>query len=434
MAPLNQSLRVEFFDPPQEVSGMTTVVLDSNGRLIGFMAVPPQVEQAPAAETIPDWSAMLAETGLDPASLKPAEPTWLPPVGFDRRFGWHGAYPEDPGTELQISAASYHGKPVYFHVIGPWSRPWRMQEQQWPRSRAVHDATLVIGGFASFLAAALFARRNLRLGRGDRRGAFRISVFVFSADALAGLLVAHHVPELSAEWQVFVLIVGGALFTAAFLWLCYMALEPFVRKQWPQLLISWTRLLTGKFHDPLIGRDLLAGILLGSISALGVHFSNSLPAWFNLAGETTVPANPLALGAPSGALGMVIGFVVVALLPAFWVTFLLFVTRLVLKGYWASVIVTGVVLLLINLGAENFLLETPFAILTTAITMFAVLRFGIFAMAVTVFTANLLTSFPITVDFSRWYAPNSIFMFAVLLTLLIYGLRMSLGNRPLLQE
>ena len=66
--------------------------------------------------------------------------------------------------------------------------------------------------------------------------------------------------------------------------------------------------------------------------------------------------------------------------------------------------------------------------------MFALLRFGILALAVVFFTSDLLTAFPITVDLSKWYAPNSLFMLAVLFALLFYGLRAALGNRPLLPE
>ncbi|MGB8886630.1 MAG: hypothetical protein WCC87_07890 [Candidatus Korobacteraceae bacterium] len=62
------------------------------------------------------------------------------------------------------------------------------------------------------------------------------------------------------------------------------------------------------------------------------------------------------------------------------------------------------------------------------------LRFGILALAVVVFIANLLVSFPLTIDFTKSYAPNSLFMFAVLFALLVYGLRTALGNRPLLPD
>ena len=437
MAPSNPGLRINGLDPPYEVSGMVTVYLGSDGRLYAFVAVPPQVDHTPAPVPGegPNWSEMIAASGIDPASLKSAAPTWLPPTGFDRRFGWRGFYPEDPKTEMEISAASYRGKPVYFHVIGPWSTAWRMQTQRpLSRSSVVRETTFLACGFLTLILAALFARHNIRLGRGDRRGAFRISAFVFSTGMIAGLLAAHHIPALGQEWQLFVRMISQALFAAAVVWLYYLALEPYVRRQMPELLISWSRLLAGKFRDPLIGCDLLAGSLLGSAAALGVHIANALPFWHNIPGETAIPANTLALGSARDALGL-LGIVLNnGVFQAFAIAFTFFLVRLLLRNYGLSVAGTGILVLLTSLGGENFGVEIPFVILTASILMFALVRLGILAVAVIAVVLTLLTSFPITVDFSQWYSAQSLFTFAVLLALLFYGFRVALGNKPLWSE
>jgi hypothetical protein len=216
-----------------------------------------------------------------------------------------------------------------------------------------------------------------------------------------------------------------------------VALEPYVRRQWPELLISWSRLLSGRFRDPLIGRDLLAGTLFGSVIALLVHAANALPCWINLPGETAVPGSPLALGPPQDVLGVLLGIVPGAIFPAFIITFALFLARTLLRKYWLSVLATGLLILLTNLGGENFALELPLGLLATVIVMFVLLRLGMLALAVVFLTGSLgglLLAFPITLDFSKWYAPHSLFMFAVLLGLLIYGVRVATGNKPLLAE
>jgi hypothetical protein len=59
-------------------------------------------------------------------------------------------------------------------------------------------------------------------------------------------------------------------------WLFYIALEPYVRRFWPQLLIGWTRLISGHMRDPLVGRDVLVGVAAGTIAAF-------LIAWRELA-------------------------------------------------------------------------------------------------------------------------------------------------------
>jgi serine/threonine-protein kinase len=51
-------------------------------------------------------------------------------------------------------------------------------------------------------------------------------------------------------------------------WLLYVALEPFARRRFPKTLISWKRLLAGRIRDPLVGRDILVGAALGTLSAV----------------------------------------------------------------------------------------------------------------------------------------------------------------------
>jgi len=436
MVPSPISGRVGVWDPPYEVSGMVLVLLDSNGQLIGFIAVPPQLEQPGAQPGVPvhepDWNNLFVEAGLDPARFRPSQPKWLPPLPFDRRLEWDGSYTQDPNTPIHVLAASYEGKPVFFHVIGPWTRPWRMQEAPRSRTRVVGDATFLIAGFVTLLVAAILARRNIRLGRGDRKGAFRVSAYIFSISWLAGMLMAHHVSDLRAEWALFASQMSGALFFGTFVWLYYMAFEPYVRRQWPQLLISWTRLVSGRFSDPLVGRDILFGGLVGSVAAVTCHLVNAMPAWFNLPGETPIPGDSLTLGSPLQVLGMFLSQQTNAIFLAFALMFLLFLARTTLRRYWLAVVATGLVYAIITLGAENFGVETPNVILTAALCVFLLVRFGILALAIGVFVTSLLLNYPMTLDFSRWYASRTAFVLAVLVGMALYGFRSALAGRPFL--
>jgi hypothetical protein len=73
-------------------------------------------------------------------SLASAEPHWIPLVSFDARAAWIGSYTHAPEVPLRIEAASWRGRPVNFQVIGPWSRPERMQPSQWPAGLPGHGA------------------------------------------------------------------------------------------------------------------------------------------------------------------------------------------------------------------------------------------------------------------------------------------------------
>ena len=64
---------------------------------------------------------------------------------------------------------------------------------------------------------------------------------------------------------------GNGLFAAALMWALYLSIEPYVRRHWPQAIISWSRLLAGRVRDPLLGRDLLIGVLLGIVWLLIVE-------------------------------------------------------------------------------------------------------------------------------------------------------------------
>ena len=114
------------------------------------------------------------------------------------------------------------------------------------------------------LAAALLAHRNLRAGRGDRRGASKIAVVVGGLSLLGWLFGVHHAMS-PAEFLPLVSAVGTALLWAAMAWVGYLAVEPLFRRHWPKQLVSWSRLLEGRFRDPLVSRHLLLGILVATL-------------------------------------------------------------------------------------------------------------------------------------------------------------------------
>ena len=122
-------------------------------------------------------------------------------------------------------------------------------------------------------AGALVARRNYAKGKSDVGGAFRLASAVFVINMALWVCLDHFIPTL-ATFGRFVLAVSGALFFSAAIWMLYIALEPYVRRHWPHALISWSRMLAGNLRDPLVGRDVLWGVLLGVLWSVivGVGF------------------------------------------------------------------------------------------------------------------------------------------------------------------
>ncbi|MBI1786555.1 MAG: protein kinase [Acidobacteria bacterium] len=418
-------------DPSFDISGMVLVSFDARGRLLDFQAVPPQVETASGPAAPADWSVLFAAAGLDAGQFSPAQPTWTPGTYADARAAWTGS--RQPEVSLRIEAASYRGKPVYFELIGPWTRPTRTQAfRLTPRTTVIFATEMVLLAALLFGGAAL-AWRNLRTGRGDRKGAARLAAFVFGVLTLGWALAGHHVASI-LEVSLFLLFLMFAVFAAALLWTLYIALEPFVRRRWPVVLVTWSRLLAGELRDPLLGRDILAGCLLGATAAV-VHGAGRLfPAWAGFAPSMRGmhPGFSLLLAGGSRTLAAMLALVAINLFFALAYLFVLFLLRLVLRNQWAA----GVAFVVIFAGIESLastvpLLTLPFATVNVAITLFLALRFGLVALAAGFLILDTLTALPLSLQASAWYSGIGWTGLLLLLALAVYAFYTSLGGRPL---
>jgi serine/threonine-protein kinase len=418
-------------DPPQDVSGMVNLEMDPLGRLLSFTAVPPQVDQSSGALPPPDWTPLFAAAGLDPARFTPTEPKWTPLAAFDARAAWTGAYPEQPEIALRIEAAAYRGKPVYFQLIEPWNKPGRMQANQLNKEDRVF--LVAFGLFlAILLGAVLLARYNIRQGRGDRRGAFRLAFFVFAVSILNWLFGASHVPTF-AEVFIFLLIaVSQALLWAGILWLLYIALEPYVRRRWPDTIISWSRVLSGGgLRDPLVGRDVLVGILFGI--GLRVLDQEDLVCFW----RDEAPTSRGHLDAWLGGRYLIYGFLsslIAAILVTLFMLFLMFLLRVVTRRQWlaAGIFVLFWVVLEV-LRTNSPMIAVIFAGLFWAAVVINLLRFGLVASAISFFVSQLLPHVPITTDFSAWYAGTTLFTLLGVLALAGYAFHTSLGGQKIFE-
>ena len=425
---------VTFDEPPCTLSGMVGLRLDPRGRLVYLQAMPPQVDEAAPGAT-PDWNTLLAAAGLDPARFRPVSPTWTP-LGFaDSRAAWEGAYPDRLDMPLRVEAAAYHGRPVSFVVVGPWTRPARMQPFQPRPGERIVQAFFIVMLLCLLVGSVIVARRNLRLGRGDRRGAARLALFVITMVLLGWMLGTDHVPTL-AELGLFIIGLGWALSFSVLLWLIYLAIEPYVRRRWPNALISWNRALAGNFRDPLVGRDLLVGALAGVVIVL-VYVAGppSLYATLGLADPFPVPTNLRLLLGVRYLLAEDLGVVAPALLTALGATFLLFLFRVFFRWEWLAGTVFIIAFAVPSLSAsEHPWIAVPLSMAIWSAALFVLVRFGLLAMASLSLVQELLVVSPLTRDLSTWYAGASLSVLLIVAALAGYGFYASLGGRPLLGE
>jgi serine/threonine-protein kinase len=412
---------------------MFSVELDPEGRLTRFLAVPPQViDDTASAPANADWTAVVAAAGLDPARFHSSSPRWIPPVESDANAAWEGTFPEDPNSTIRAEAAAYRGKPVYFELVGPWSVPERMQESPVPLGEKIGFGAVIGIVLVVLVLGGVIARRNLRLGRGDRAGALRVSWLLFGV-TFAQWIVGHHAADPGEFFAMLNWIARGC-FWALYIGVMYLALEPYVRRRWPDVLISWSRLLSGRFRDPLVGRDLLVGAAAGALVSSGYFFVDALPAWFNVPGKVPMFYNEDAMSLRG--MGGLIGQLLEQPLFAIWVgegiLFMVFLVAVVVRRRGAAIAIGGLVVLLTGFPRENVAVELPFVILDMVVLMVLLSRFGLLAVVIEMFVTQLLMRFPLTLDPSRWYFGHGMLAVAIVLGLAIYGFHTSLGGQKAL--
>jgi hypothetical protein len=374
--------------------------------------------------------SLFSAAGLDPSKWEAAQPAWTPPVYSDARAAWAGSLPERPNIPMRIEAAAYRGKPVYFELIGPWTRPSRMQPYYLTASLRVFLILFEVFFLLVLIGSALVARRNLRLGRGDRQGAFRLALFVFAAWTVAWVFGAHHVSDFE-EFPLFVeFLVWGSGFSY-FTWLLYIALEPYVRRRWPAALVSWSRLLAGSVRDPLVGRDVLVGCLSGaSLAALG-RLWWFVPGWLGYP-----PPRPLAgpdwqfLGART-----IIAYLSDSLInaPLFWLAalFVLVLLWALLRRQWAAALAFVLLLAGFLSTLEGFAPNVlVFDLVTSGVFAFLLMRFGLLSVVANFIFWNILEGFPLTTQGSVWYAGISLAGILLMAAIALYAFHTSLGGRP----
>ena len=455
LVPIGGTDVVTRVNPPDTRSGMLSLALDRTGRLVSLLAVPAQTSGAQddaSGSAHMDWKPLFAEAGLPIGQFAPTAPQEIPPIFADTRAAWNGSYPERPDVPIRVEAASAMGKPVLFEIAAPWTRPRNIEPQAINTSgeRVGLRMRTIVAPLITVITG-LLALSNLRRGRGDRRGALRLSLFILAAGSVSNAL---ETGDLQVLYRGSLLIPTVAMFA----WVFYMALEPHLRRVWPETMIGWSRLLAGGIRDPLVGRDVLVGVLvaIGDALILGLHAMMrrgvGRPVQFPVGASSSpfdgiVASSDMLLGGRY-ALSRIIGSVLsIPVWSGAMLTFFLlfvFVVLLRRRGLAVAAMVVALTLtyvgthggwLLANAPADQFAPSAAdvivFAAVQTAVVLVAV-RFGLLTILVASFVSLLLTLVPVVIDSSLAYAHSSWLMVAAIIVLAIYGWLTALAGRPML--
>jgi serine/threonine-protein kinase len=360
-------------DPPRTLPGMTFISLDLSGRLTHLEAIMPDREtEVPAAGT-PDWSRLFAEAGLDKATFRSVAPEWKGPAGADARAAWIGPGADASGAELRVEAAAHRGRPMFFSLISPWTEPADVVAAQDSLEAADIVAFTLLVTVLGF--AILLAIRNIRSSRADSRGAMRLAVAVGLAMLASGLLESRIALSPFVDLSTLVTVISGAAFYGVMTWTLYVALEPHARRRWPQMLVSWSRLLEGRWRDPLVGRDLLVGGTIG----MALHLMLAIHELFKASPQSPVLVANTWMGLREALAG------IPYLLPqsvwvAFWMLLLLVVLRIVLRREWLAMAAFVVLLSAVDIVAEPSPANIALLLASDAILVVTATRFGLLSV------------------------------------------------------
>ena len=421
-------------DPPVLVPGMLTVVMDLDGSLRRFAAVPPERE-APPASTTPNWAPLFAAAHLDMGKFTPVPPEWSAALTTDARAAWTGPYGNRTDLPVRVEAASFHNRPVYFQIIFPWTRANRYSAATPTTSERLRSLGNYAIGALVLIVALIFANYNWKAGRGDLRGAIRVGIYCAAMSLMTWIFTAHHVAS-DAEQTLIGSALANASYTFLEYWLIYLALEPWVRRYWPQSMITWSRVLGGKWRDPMVGRDLVFGTLLGVVYLIlltGYEYG-LLRAGVPTSGEFALSH----LNGFRAFMGTVADHLFGDVGGSLMFFLTLFLARAVVKKQWIAGIVWVVAWVAFRIMRQNFIDSRTTAIATVAfwlmlyaILVFIILRLGFFALVVATFVLDVSVATFFTTDFSAWYGQSSLAILILLSAIALIGFRLSLGSQPL---
>jgi hypothetical protein len=255
-----------------------------------------------------------------------------------------------------------------------------------------------------------------------------------SGALLEWLLDAQHTSSIDAEFNAMTRAVGDVTFGAIGVWGLYVALEPYVRRFWPDSLLGWSRLLAGHIKDPRVGRDVLIGSIFGvTMGLVEIARHTIIPRLGNVAPRPAIAAQLEVLSGLGPLLSVWDEQVLNAVVGSLFTVLLIVVLRLLLRRNWLALPLSALLLStsLNYLGGSGpVMLLFPIAggVLVTLVTV----RYGLLALVVARVVWNLIYVVPMRPDMSHWSAMAGNWTIALLMALTLWAFYASRAGQPLL--
>jgi len=323
-----------------------------------------------------------------------------------------------------VEAAALRGKPVAFSLIGPWNEPDRADAGGASWAEWLVAAIFIV----ILIAGPMLAFRNYKQNRGDRRGALRLGVFIFCVEMALWIFRGHFTPSLGLIMPM-VMSLCSAVFYGVVLWVIYMAIEPYVRRRWPQAIISWSNVLTGQWRNPVVGRDVLLGTALAAAWLLVDRFA---ALWIGAHGGAPNVGNTDFLLGLRRSIGVSLMAVPGSVRSALIFFLLMFLLRVVLRNQWlAAAAFVGIFIAQSVPGSIYPWIDGTVVTLNFAIVAVVISRLGLLSLAVGVFVNDLLGSLPVTLNIGAPYFGVMVMVMAVALAICVWALHTSIAGHKL---
>jgi hypothetical protein len=416
---------VERDNPVATTVGDLTITLDTQGRLQSFRVIPyPSRNRNKPSDVTSDWRNLFQQAGLDFSQSKEAPSDWYTNQLMDQKIAWDVA---QGGKTIHVHGGTYKERVVLFEVAGPWDFTDDLSYYTFVSRKVVAwIQNGLLGGLV--LICVIVARKNMLSGRGDSAGALRGAIAIFLSSLVWLLLSSHRFSDAFWVFNWIQLVFGRSAVLALQWWVFYMAVEPYIRRTYPETLISWNRLIAGQLRNALVGRDVLLGVGFGAMTAIPSLLMYALPGWFPIK-RPSVLFSPDILRETSVYLGMFALQATAALYVGLTLLASVFLAWKLFRNKAAALVAAGILWTVISWHPGSTWGESPPVVLGALLLMACLVRVGLLGLVVALYTYFSLLLGCLTTDFSRWYAPRSATTLLVVFTIAAYGFWTSTSGR-----
>jgi hypothetical protein len=217
----------------------------------------------------------------------------------------------------------------------------------------------------------------------------------------------------------------------------YMALEPYARRMWPEMLVSWVRAFGGRLRDARVGRDVLIGVAVGCAMAV----AKDLSFWISIQlrpaqdGLNTLFWSWESLRGVRSAIVALFGIHVSAVLEGLNGVMLFLVLRVVTRNTLAAVVGTTLLaLVMYNPGAITSVSYLSSFAIIAALFWVVLFRAGLLALLLAYSVDAILRGVRVTPDVGAWHALPMWLAFGTVVIVAAWGFRVALSGRTLFRD